>query len=75
VNFKESADTVRRFRETHGGTLVWLRDSYGEAARDWGVRSFPTSVLVGSKGRALLVVQGEVDWAGAGVQQRLAAFL
>jgi thiol-disulfide isomerase/thioredoxin len=75
VNFKESADTVRRISAAHGPGLNWLRDSYGEAARDWGVRSFPTSVLVDRKGRALLTVQGEVDWADAGVQQRLAALL
>jgi thiol-disulfide isomerase/thioredoxin len=75
VNFKESADTVRRIRQAHGESLVWLRDSYGEAARAWGVRSFPSSVLVGRKGLALLTVQGEVDWADAGVQQRLATFV
>ena len=73
VNFKESADTVRRFRDAQGQPLVWLRDSYGEAARAWGVHSFPVTVLVGRKGQALLAVQGEVDWADAGVQQRLAA--
>jgi thiol-disulfide isomerase/thioredoxin len=71
VNFKESADSVRRVRDAQSLPLVWLRDTYGEAARDWGVRSFPTSVLVSPKGQALLSVQGEVDWADAGVQQRL----
>lgn len=75
VNFKESADTVRRVRDAQALPLVWLRDSYGEAARAWGVRSFPTSILVSRKGRALLTVHGEVDWADAGVQQRLAALL
>ena len=75
VNFKESADTVRRMRDAQALPLVWLRDSYGEAARAWGVRSFPTSILVGRKGRALLTVHGEVDWADAAVQRRLAALL
>jgi thiol-disulfide isomerase/thioredoxin len=73
VNFKESADSVRRVRDAQGLPLVWLRDSYGEAARAWGVRSFPASVLVGRRGRALLAIQGVVDWADAPVQQRLAA--
>jgi thiol-disulfide isomerase/thioredoxin len=73
VNFKEAADTVRRVRNTQALPLVWLRDSYGEAARAWGVRSFPTTVLISPRGRAVLTVQGEVDWADAAVQQRLAA--
>lgn len=72
VNYKESADTVRRFRTAYGLPLVCLRDSYGEAARAWGVRSFPTSVLLDRTGRALLSVEGEVDWASADMQQRLA---
>jgi thiol-disulfide isomerase/thioredoxin len=75
VNFRESADTVRRMRATHGQSLLWLRDSYGEAARDWGVRSFPTSVLIDHTGRARLSVQGELDWAESEVQQRLAGLL
>jgi thiol-disulfide isomerase/thioredoxin len=75
VNFKESADSVRHVRDAQRWPLVWLRDSYGEAARDWGVRSFPSSVLINAKGRAVLTVQGEVDWADAQVQQRLQALL
>ena len=75
VNFKESADTVRRFRDANALPFVWLRDSYGEVARAWGVRTFPTSVLLDRKGRALLRVEGEVDWTDAAVHKRLAALL
>lgn len=75
VNFKESADTVRRFRDAHGLPFVWLRDSYGEATSAWGVYTFPTSVLIDRKGRALLSVVGEVDWADAVVHKRLAALV
>lgn len=75
VNFRESADSVRRVREAQGAGLRWLRDSYGEAAVQWGVRSFPTSVLVNPQGRAALTVHGVVDWADSAVQQRLAGYL
>ena len=73
VNFKEGTETVRRVAAAHGTAMVWLRDSYGEAARAWGVRSFPASVLVGRNGRAQWSVRGAVDWADASVLQRLAA--
>ena len=75
LNFRESADTVRRMREAVGPGLLWLRDSYGEAALAWGVRSFPSSVLVNAQGRAVLTVQGALDWADPAVQQRLAGYL
>jgi thiol-disulfide isomerase/thioredoxin len=75
VNYKEAVATVRRVRDaqtqTQTPSLLWLRDSYGEAARAWGVHSFPSSVLIGRNGQALLTVQGELDWADASVQKRL----
>lgn len=75
VNFKESADAVRRFRDANGLPFVWLRDSYGEVARVWGVHTFPTSVLIDRKGRALLSVEGEVDWAASATHKGIAALL
>lgn len=75
LNFRESADAVRRMRAEVGPGLLWLRDSYGEAALAWGVRSFPSSVLVHPQGHAVLTVQGALDWADASVPQRLAAHL
>jgi thiol-disulfide isomerase/thioredoxin len=75
VNFKESATGVRRFRDTHASTLHHVRDSYGEAARSWGVRSFPTTFVINPAGRASLTIEGELDWGSAAVQQRLNGFL
>jgi len=75
VNFKEAADTVRRFRAWGGPSGAWLRDSYGEAADAFGVRTFPTSVLVDRQGRARLRVVGEVDWADPPVHQKLATWV
>jgi thiol-disulfide isomerase/thioredoxin len=73
INFKESAETVRRFRDAQHLPFMCLRDSYGEVARAWGISIFPSSVLINRKGHASLTVVGEVDWADAAVQQRLAA--
>lgn len=62
VNFKESAATIRLFLERVPLTLPVLLDRQGEAAKAWGVRLFPTSILLGRDGRARQVVRGEVNW-------------
>ena len=48
VNFKEGREVVRRFREAQALTLALVRDSYGEAARAWGVHTFPTTFVIKS---------------------------
>ena len=75
VNFKEGREPVQRFREAQALTLAMVRDSYGEAARAWGVRSFPTTVVINPAGRAVLRIEGELDWGSTTVQQRLQTFL
>jgi thiol-disulfide isomerase/thioredoxin len=75
VNFKEGRQSVQRFREAHAPTLDYVRDSYGEAASAWGVRSFPTTFVINPVGRAVLRIEGELDWGSAEVQQRLRSFL
>ncbi len=75
VNFREGREVVRRLRETQGSSLVWLRDSYGDAARAWGVRSFPSTFVINAPGQVLLRVEGGLDWASPAVQHRLQALL
>jgi thiol-disulfide isomerase/thioredoxin len=62
VNFKESAATIRRFTDTTLVTMPIVRDADGAAAKAWGVRMFPTTVLVDRDGRAAFSVVGEIDW-------------
>jgi thiol-disulfide isomerase/thioredoxin len=75
VNFKEARESVQRFREANALSLAFVRDSYGDAARAWGVTIFPTTFVVNPAGRVVLRVEGEVDWGHAAVQKRLQAFL
>ena len=75
VNFREGLEVVRRLREVQGLPLVWLRDSYGDAARAWGVRSFPSTFVINAPGQVLLRVEGGLDWASPAVQHRLQALL
>ncbi len=75
VNFKEGREVVRRFRETHALSLALVRDSYGEAARAWGVRIFPTTFVINPAGHAVHGVEGEVDWGNPATQKKLQGLL
>lgn len=62
LNFQEAGRTVRRFMESSGLSLPVALDASGAIARAWGVRAFPTTVVIDRKGRPQRVIQGEVDW-------------
>ncbi len=65
LNFKEPPQRVQRFVSQTSLVLpVWL-DPLGEHAKAWGVRVFPTTVLIDRHGRARERVRGEVDWSSA----------
>jgi hypothetical protein len=42
-----------------------LQDPLGATARQWGIRIYPSTVLIGADGRVRSVVRGELDWTGA----------
>ncbi len=65
INFKDGAQTVRRFLEAVPLSLPVLMDRDGAVARAWGVNVFPTTLLVSRRGSPVGVVRGEVEWNGA----------
>lgn len=65
VNFKESPATVAQFVQRTGLRLPVLPDPQGAIARQWGVRIFPSTVLIAADGRVRAVVRGELDWGSA----------
>ena len=75
VNYRETDAAIRRFMEQLPFTLTIVRDTDGGAARDFGVRVFPTTVLIGRDGRAAYSVVGEVDWTGPESRRWMAALL
>ncbi len=75
VNFKEGREPVQRFRDTQALSLALVRDSYGEAARAWGVTRFPTTFVITPAGRTVLRIEGELDWGSPAVRQRLQTHL
>ena len=64
VNFKESPATVGQFVAATGLTIPTLRDPDGALARAWGIRVFPSTVLIGADGKVRSVVRGALDWHG-----------
>ena len=62
INFKESAARALQFAKTTGLSLPVLLDSSGKVAGQWGVKVFPTTLTLDSRGRPQQRVKGEVDW-------------
>ena len=75
VNFKESAATVQRFKESTGLEIPVLRDPDGALARAWGIRVFPSTVLLGADGRVHSVVRGGLDWNSEAATRLIAPLL
>lgn len=73
VNFKEHLTRAIQFAASTGLSLPVLLDPQGQAARAWGVKVFPTTVLVDRQGRPRQRVQGEVDWTGSRAAQMIEA--
>ena len=74
VNFRETDARLRRFLQTTPIELTILRDRDGAAAQAWGVRMFPTSIVVDASGRARWVLRGEQDWASPPIEQWIQQF-
>ena len=62
VNFRETDAALRRHLSLYPTSLNVLRDRDGETARSWGVRIFPTTVLIDRSGSPRRWIQGEMDW-------------
>ena len=75
VNYKESPAAVAQFAATTGLDLPTLRDPDGALARAWGIRVFPSTVLIGADGQVRSVVRGALDWNGAAAQALIAPLL
>lgn len=75
INHRETDAAIARFMQAMSFDLPVLRDVDGAASRAFGVRAFPTSVLIGRDGRAKLSLIGEVDWTAIEVRRSLAPLL
>ena len=69
INFKEAPARAIRFAQTTGVTVPVLLDAQGRLAAQWGMKVFPTTLLIDSRGRPRSRVQGEVDWTGKAAEK------
>jgi peroxiredoxin len=68
VNVKDPISRIQQFVSRHGFTFPVISDRQGALAKQWGVRVFPTSVLVSAQGQPVWVIEGPVDWASQAVE-------
>lgn len=72
INFKEPAARAIQFAKATGLTLPVLLDADGKMAGQWGVKVFPTTLTLDSRGRPRQRVQGELDWTGSAAEKLIA---
>ena len=65
VNVREPVPRVQRYVQSTGLTLPVLPDPQGEVAKAWGIRVYPSTLLIDTHGRPRQIVTGAVDWSGA----------
>jgi thiol-disulfide isomerase/thioredoxin len=75
INFKEPAARALKFAQTTGVTLPVLLDTAGKLAGQHGVKVFPTTLMVNSRGQAVQRVKGEVDWTSAAATALIEALI
>jgi thiol-disulfide isomerase/thioredoxin len=75
VNFKDAPSSMERFMAQTGLQLPVMRDEEGTLARQWGVRVFPSTVLVDSEGIVRSTVRGAIDWTGPAAQRLIQPLL
>lgn len=68
VNVKEPPDRALTYAQRSGLRLPVLMDPRGDLTRQFGVRIYPTTVLVGADGRPRYRVLGALDWSERGAQ-------
>ncbi|MBC7609586.1 MAG: TlpA family protein disulfide reductase [Polaromonas sp.] len=75
INFKESAPRALQFAKTTGMSLPVLLDTSGKLAGQWGVKVFPTTLMIDSKGGPQTRVKGEVDWTSPAAGKLIEALI
>lgn len=75
VNVGESTSQVKRFARLEAAGIVLLRDPRGTAAVQWGVKVYPTSLLIDAEGRVRERLAGPVDWDTDPMMDRIGSLL
>jgi len=73
INVKETPSKITTFLTRNGFNFPVIADRYGEITKKWGVKLFPTSVVVSAQGKPVWIVEGSVDWTHPEVSEWLNA--
>jgi thiol-disulfide isomerase/thioredoxin len=65
INVKEPPGRAQRFMQNNQISLPLISDTQGEWAQKFGVKVYPTSLLLDTKGQIRWRIMGEVDWTSA----------
>ena len=65
INVKEPPSRAQRFMQNNQINLPLISDSQGEWAQKFGVKVYPTTLLLDTQGQIKWRVMGEVDWTSA----------
>jgi thiol-disulfide isomerase/thioredoxin len=65
VNVREPAARAARYMQSTGMTFPVISDAKGDLAKRWGVKVYPTTILIAPNGQARWRIVGDVDWSGA----------
>lgn len=65
VNVKEPVSRAQKFMQNNQISLPLISDPQGEWAQKFGVKVYPTTLLLDTKGNIKWRIVGEVDWTSA----------
>lgn len=65
INVKEPPSRAQRFMQNYQINLPLISDPQGEWAQKFGVKVYPTTLLLDTQGQIKWRVMGEVDWTSA----------
>lgn len=65
VNVKEPVSRAQKFMQSNQINLPLISDPQGEWAQKFGVKVYPTTLLLDAKGNIKWRIVGEVDWTSS----------
>jgi thiol-disulfide isomerase/thioredoxin len=71
VNYHESTEKVKAFRQKHGLGFAFVRDPWQEISKGWDVKMLPTTFVIDRDGKMRYRIAGEIDWASKEVTEKL----
>lgn len=72
INNKESINKIRNFKRKNDMTLPVVTDVQGDITKQWGIKIFPTTVMLTGDGKPKWIVEGSADWTSKEISDLLA---